>query len=87
MNIILGEELKGLVEEKVKSGLYRTASEVVRDALRLMQERDRLDETRLEALRQEIAIGIDQAERGELAPLDMDEILAESRKRRGKKKR
>jgi antitoxin ParD1/3/4 len=87
MNVSLTAELKELVEDKVKSGLYQSASEVVRDALRLLQERDHLRATRLDALRGEIAVGIEQADRGELAPIDMDEILAESRKRITKKNR
>ena len=41
MNVSLTPELEQLVQEKVASGLYQTASEVVRDALRLLKERDR----------------------------------------------
>jgi antitoxin ParD1/3/4 len=41
MNVSLTPELEQLVREKVASGLYQTASEVVRDALRLLKERDR----------------------------------------------
>ncbi len=40
MNVSLTPELEQLVQEKVASGLYQTASEVVRDALRLLKERD-----------------------------------------------
>jgi antitoxin ParD1/3/4 len=42
MNVSLTPELEKLVQEKVKSGLYHSASEVIRDALRLLQERDEL---------------------------------------------
>jgi antitoxin ParD1/3/4 len=87
MNVSLTAELKELVDEKVKSGLYQSASEVVRDALRLLQERDHLRVTRLASLRRDIAVGIEQADRGELAPIDMDEILAESHKRITRKKK
>ncbi len=87
MNVSLTTELKEMVEEKVKSGLYQTASEVVRDALRLLKEHDRERDMKLKALRREIAIGIKQAERGQIAPLDMTEILAESRRRAAKKRK
>ena len=42
MNVSLTKELEQLVNEKVKSGRYLSASEVVREALRLLEERDRL---------------------------------------------
>jgi antitoxin ParD1/3/4 len=44
MNVSLTSELEKLVNEKVRSGLYQTASEVVREALRLLKQRD--DEVR-----------------------------------------
>jgi antitoxin ParD1/3/4 len=44
MNVSLTPELEALVNDKVRSGLYQTASEVVREALRLLKNRD--DETR-----------------------------------------
>ena len=40
MNVSLTPELEELVNEKVRSGLYQTASEVVREALRLLRQRD-----------------------------------------------
>ncbi len=65
MHVSLTPYLEELVRDKVKSGLYNSSSEVVREALRLMDERDRLRDMRLEELRKEIQIGIDQVERGE----------------------
>ncbi len=44
MNVSLTPELEELVNEKVRGGLYQTASEVVREALRLLKQRD--DEVR-----------------------------------------
>ena len=44
MNVSLTPELEDLVNQKVRTGLYQTASEVVRDALRLLKQRD--DEAR-----------------------------------------
>ena len=40
MNVSLTPELERYVQEKVESGMYQTASEVVRDGLRLLKERD-----------------------------------------------
>jgi len=78
MNISLNPHLESLVQGKVDSGFYNTASEVVREALRLMEERDQLRELRLEELRREIQKGIDS---GESTPLDMESIKARGRKR------
>jgi len=77
MNVSLTPELERLVQEKVTSGLYNSASEVVREALRLMQERDEVRRIRLEELRREIAVGVEAADRGELA--DGETFFAELR--------
>ena len=77
MNVSLTPELEQLVHEKVKSGRYLSASEVVREALRLLEERDRIREARLEALRGEIAVGIEQGDKGEV--IDGEEVFRELR--------
>ncbi len=82
MNVSLTPELEKLVHSKVESGLYLSASEVVREALRLLEEKDKIQAMRLEELRREIRIGIEQADRGEVAPLDIDATLARVRERR-----
>ena len=78
MNISLNPHFESLIQMKVESGLYNSASEVVREALRLMEERDQLRELRLEEVRQEVQKGIDS---GESTPLDMEEIKARGRER------
>ena len=65
MNAPLTTELEELVHRKVESGRYNSASEVVRDALRLMADRDELLELRKQALREKIASGLDSLRRGE----------------------
>jgi antitoxin ParD1/3/4 len=82
MNVSLTPELEKLVQTKVASGLYLSASEVVREALRLLEERDRFQAMKLEELRKEVQLGIDQADRGEVAPLDVRGTLAKVRSRR-----
>ena len=62
MNVSLTPELESLVNEKVQTGMYQTASEVVREALRLLKEHD---EAKLRELSDMTRVGIDQLERGE----------------------
>jgi antitoxin ParD1/3/4 len=82
MNVSLTPELEQLIHKKVETGLYLSASEVVREALRLLDERDRLQALKFEEIRKEIQIGIDQADRGEVAPLDVRGTLVKVRSRR-----
>jgi antitoxin ParD1/3/4 len=77
MNVSLTPELERLIHKKVESGLYLSASEVVREALRLLDEPDRLQALKHEELRREIQVGIDQADRGEL--LDGAEVFEKLR--------
>ena len=74
MNISLTPELEKLVQDKVKSGMYHSASEVVREGLRLLEEQDLLRQVKLQKLRAEIQKGIDS---GEPEPLDIEEIIRE----------
>lgn len=78
MNISLTPELEKLVQDKVKSGRYHSASEVIREGLRLLEERDLLRQVKLQKLREEIQKGIDS---GEPEPLDIEDII-----RRGKER-
>ncbi len=82
MNVSLTPELEQLVHDKVRTGRYLSASEVVREALRLLEDRDQLRELKLEELRKFVAIGIDEADRGQVAPMDIDETLARLRRRK-----
>lgn len=79
MNISLTSELENYVKAKVATGMYNSASEVMREALRLMEERDAMQAVRLEALRQEINKGLDSLEREGSKPLDMEAIKAKGR--------
>jgi antitoxin ParD1/3/4 len=79
MNVNLTPQLEDMVRRKVASGLYTSASEVVREALRLMEEQDRVRAARLEQLRQDIREGLTS---GEPTPWDPEEIKQEGRKRR-----
>jgi antitoxin ParD1/3/4 len=82
MNVSLTPELERLVNEKVESGLYQTASEVVREALRLLKERDHAREQ----LRADVRAGFDELTRGEGRAYDKasSRRLAEGIKSRGR---
>ena len=58
MNVNLTPQLEDLVRSKIASGLHTSASEVVREALRLMDEQDRLREAKLEQLRSAVRQGL-----------------------------
>jgi len=64
MNISLTPELEQLVDEKVKTGRYASASEVIREGLRLLEEQDQLKLKRLAEVRQKIDRGIEQLDKG-----------------------
>lgn len=81
MNVNLTPELEQLVQDKVASGHYVSQSEVVREALRLLAEQDRLREAHVERLREALAEGLQQADRGEL--IDGVQLVAELRERYG----
>jgi antitoxin ParD1/3/4 len=84
MNVSLTPELEKLVENKVKSGLYHTASEVIRDGLRLLEERDRLYRARLEALRKDIRKGLESGRATLFDPKDLKKRVRRVLSRRRK---
>lgn len=75
----LGVHFEHFVETLVDTGRYASASEVIRDGLRLLEERERLRGAKLEALRREISVGLDS---GPSEPLDMEAIKSAARTRR-----
>jgi antitoxin ParD1/3/4 len=66
MNVSLTPELAQLVEEKVASGLYGSASEVIREALRLLADSDRVRAAHVAELRDKVAQGLASAKAGKL---------------------
>ena len=78
MNVSIGPDFEDYVRSKVESGDYASASEVVRDGLRLLREKELLFEARLQSLRGVIQKGIDQLDRGESrdGELVMEELRA-----------
>lgn len=79
MNVSLTPELEKLVADRVSSGRYATASEVIREALRLLEERDQLNQ-----LRHEVRLGLEQLDQGRHRPFDgqtVERVKREGRKR------
>ena len=85
MNVNLGATFDTFVADLLKTGLYQSQSEVVREGLRLLKEREELKNLRLAELRKEIAIGSDQADRGEF--VDGEKTFAEIRRHGAARKR
>jgi antitoxin ParD1/3/4 len=65
LNVSLTPDLSRFVENRLRSGKNQTASEVVREALRLLEGRDQAPIASVEALKREIEIGLAQLRRGE----------------------
>jgi antitoxin ParD1/3/4 len=76
-SLTLGAHWEKFVKREVASGRYASASEVIRAALRELEERGK----RLEALRAHLDEGAKQARRGEFVELDVGEVVARARKR------
>ncbi len=76
LNINLTPELEKMVRAKVAAGHYGSASEVIREALRLMEMQDELRRIKLERLRRDIQEGLESP----TAPWDKNEIIREGRR-------
>lgn len=89
VNVSLTPELNTFLRSRVKTGRYQTTSEVVREALRLLERQEKEREASLQQLKVKLERGAAQAERGEL--MDGDKVFDELRelieeRRRAKKK-
>ena len=85
MNVHLGPAFDDFVATLLKSGYYQTQSEILREGLRLLKEREDLKQSRLAELRQEIALGGEQADRGEF--VNGPEVFEKIRKRSAERKK
>jgi antitoxin ParD1/3/4 len=84
MNISLTPQLEKLVQDRVKSGRYTSASEVVREALRLLETHDQAISQGLAQLRADVDAGLRQLDDGQATPFD--ESAVERIKRRGRER-
>lgn len=81
LNISLPPELEAQVRKRVESGLYGSASEVVREALRLFESYEQLRNTKLTHLRGDIDEGLADIRAGKLVDFDPDAIKQRGRVR------
>lgn len=87
MNVSLGPMFDRFVDELVASGVYQSRSEVLREGLRLLKEREELRRLRIAELRKQIAVGLEQVQPGKVAGLDMEATKAEGRRRLAERQR
>jgi antitoxin ParD1/3/4 len=76
MNVSLSDEFVAFVESEVASGEYASASEVVRDGLRLLQRAKAAHNEKIRILQREVGIGVEQARSGRLSKRSVVEIAA-----------
>lgn len=82
MNVSMTPELEAYIHKSVKSGLYQSASEFMREAVRLMHHREKMRKKKLRELDEKIQIGLDQFERGEfLTETEFKKDMANFRKK------
>ncbi len=79
MNVSLTPQLEKFVKQKVSTGLYNSVSEVIREALRLLEEKEVVKSIKLQALKNDIQQGLDSLDAGEGKPLDIKSIKAKGR--------
>ena len=77
VNISITPELDVFLQNRVKSGRYQTTSEVVREALRLLERHERERDQAFQQLKAKLKRGAAQANRGEL--IDGDQVFDELR--------
>ncbi len=74
----IGKHFEGMIESLIESGRYSTASEIMREGLRLVEEREERRKAKLEALRAEIQKGFDS---GPAEEIDPDELIRDIKTR------
>jgi antitoxin ParD1/3/4 len=73
-NVVLSEHQQELVETLVQSGRYQNASEVLRDGLRLIEQRERIGQAKLKALKQAARQGWADVSAGRYADISDDQL-------------
>lgn len=86
MNVSLTKELENFIGELVASGMHFSASEVVRDGLRLLKEQEALKKMRVEELRAEIMLGIEDLKTGNSMSFTSEEEIFQEIKNRGQER-
>jgi antitoxin ParD1/3/4 len=79
MNIVIDPVFEKIIEDQIKSGQYDTPEDVVRAGLMRLQTEVQFSAEEIEELREDIQIGLDQADRGEFVEFDAEDIIKEAR--------
>lgn len=79
MNVSLPPELEARVRQRVESGMYGSASEVIREALRLFEAYEQVKTAKLDGLRQDIAQGLDDIKNGRVKEVDFASLKQQGR--------
>ena len=85
MNVNLGPTFDKFVGKLLASGLYQSQSEILREGLRLLKEREDVKSIRLQEFRKELAIGIKQADNGQF--VDGEKAFQKIRRKSEEQKR
>jgi len=75
-NVVLTDHNEKMIAELVASGRYQNASEVLRDGLRLIEERAAREAAKLKALRAAVQVGLDDLEAGRFIDVEQGEIAS-----------
>ena len=78
MNFNVTPAQEEYIKKKVASGRFESASEVVREAIRLLEEKDQRLLAQLDGIRDKVRIGLRQADAGEFDDRSIEEILADA---------
>ena len=79
MNVSLPPELEALVRQRVETGMYGSASEVIREALRLFEAYEEVKATKLESLRIDIARGLGDVKADRVSEIDVAKLKVRGR--------
>jgi antitoxin ParD1/3/4 len=77
MNVSLKPDVQRYVEEKVKTGQYASPEEAVNNLLQQSRQREELTADDIEELRREIDVGINEADHGQFADFDAEDVIAQ----------
>jgi len=79
INVSLPPELEARVRQRVESGMYGSASEVIREALRLFEAYEQVKTAKLDSLRQDIAQGLSDAKNDRAKEIDFAGLKQQGR--------
>jgi antitoxin ParD1/3/4 len=86
MTLKVKPEIERILKEKVEIGQYESLEEAANEMIQAAYEQETMTEEDIEELRREVAIGIEQADRGEFSKLTIDEIIAQEEAQARKQK-